>query len=84
MLFTSRAFSASGIARRWMAWLAVPMTVDSENAPARSPAAVPTSYPRRRERTTAVTSEATQMTTVSASCGRASFFRPRKNCGPTL
>ena len=43
MLFTSAVFSASGIARRWIASPAVPITVDSENAPASSPAAVPTS-----------------------------------------
>ena len=46
MLFTSAVFSASEMARRLIASPAVPITVDSENAPASRPAAVPTSYPR--------------------------------------
>ena len=43
MLFNSRTFSPSGIGRRPIASPAVPMTVDSVNAPAINPAAVPQS-----------------------------------------
>ena len=44
MLLTKRAFSSAEIVvSRLMASPAVPITVDSENAPARSPAAVPMS-----------------------------------------
>ena len=43
MLLISAVFSAAGRSRRLIASAAVPMTVDSVKAPARSPAAVPTS-----------------------------------------
>ena len=43
MLFSRRAFSASGRSSREIVLPAVPMTVDSVKAPAISPAAVPQS-----------------------------------------
>jgi len=43
MLFFSLVFSAAGRSSRSIVSLAVPMTVDSVNAPAMSPAAVPLS-----------------------------------------
>jgi hypothetical protein len=43
MLFSSRIFSSAETGRRPMASPAVPMIVDSVNAPAMSPAAVPQS-----------------------------------------
>ena len=79
MLFTSAAFSAAGSSSRLIASPAVPMTVDSVKAPARSPAAVPMSYPRSFEAVKALTRQVTHRTTVTASCGIASFLRPRKN-----
>jgi hypothetical protein len=63
---------------------AVPITVDSVNAPAIKPAAVPGSYPMSFDATTVVTRLVTQRTTVSDTCATAFFFRPRKNWGPTL
>ena len=84
MLLMSRAFSSAGSASRLMASPAVPITVDSENAPARSPAAVPMSYAKTFAATRAATRHVTHSTTVTATCERASFFKPRKNWGPTL
>ena len=63
---------------------AVPMTVDSVNAPAMRPAAVPQSYLKTFAAATVVTRLVTQRTSVSETCVSAFFFRPRKNCGPTL
>ena len=63
---------------------AVPMTVDSVNAPAIRPAAVPLSYPKIFAAVTVVTRLVTHSTIVSATCGPAFFLRPRKNWGPTL
>ncbi len=80
----SAVFSALEIPRRWIASPAVPITVDSENAPASRPAAVPMSYPRSFANPNAVSRHVTHRTTVSATCGMASRFSPRKNCGPTL
>src|SRR5881397_2095936 len=84
MLFTSAVLSAVGRSSRLIASPAVPMTVDSVNAPARSPAVVPMSYPRSFAAVKALTRHVTHRTTVTASCGSASFLRPRKNWGPTL
>ena len=84
MLFISSVFSAAGMLRRLMASLAVPMTVDSVKAPASRPAAVPMSYPRSFAAKKAPSRQVTHRTTVIASWGRASFFNPRKNWGPTL
>ena len=63
---------------------AVPITVDSVNAPAISPAAVPQSYLKTFAAATVVTRLVTQRTSVSETCVNAFFFSPRKNCGPTL
>ena len=80
----SRVFSASGNGRRAIVSPAVPMTVDSVNAPARRPAAVPTSYRSNFAKMTVTTRLVTQSTTVNATCVRAFRLSPRKNCGPTL
>ena len=84
MLLSSAVFSAREVASRLIASPAVPITVDSENAPARSPAAVPMSYPRSFEKPKAASRHVTHSTTVTATWGSASFFKPRKNWGPTL
>src|SRR6266540_2808234 len=84
MLFTSAVFSAPEISRLLIASAAVPMTVDFVKAPARRPAAVPMSYSRSLDAAKALSRQLTHRTTVTASCGSASFFRPRKNWGPTL
>src|SRR5207247_10399700 len=84
MLLINRVFSSVGIARRLIASPAVPITVDSENAPARSPAAVPMSYPRSFAATKALTRHVTQRTTASATWDTAAFFRARTHWGPTL
>ena len=84
MLLISAVFSAAGRSRRLIASAAVPITVDSVKAPARRPAAVPMSYPRSLDAVKALSRQVTHSTTVIASWGSASFFRPRKNWGPTL
>ena len=60
------------------------MTVDSVKAPASMPAVVPMSYPRIFAAKKALSRHVTHRTTVTANCGRASFFNPLKNWGPTL
>ena len=58
-------FSASGICSRWIDSLAVPITVDSVNAPASIPAAVPISKFISLPIRNAVSKHVTQITSVS-------------------
>ena len=62
----------------------MPITVDSVNAPAMRPAAVPQSYLKSFAAATVVTRLVTQRTTVSETCVSAFFLRPAEELRPDL
>ena len=81
-LAASVAFSASGIGRSAIALRPVPSAADCVIPPDSTPTASPSSKPNTADTPMTVASPLTATMSASAICGRASFFRLPKNCGP--